>query len=176
MFKCFTFSFSDKLRLCYRSTSLLVRRDYSIGKNDAQRQPSPQREFYPVPTIPLEKLRFRFSCASGPGGQNVNKLATKVELRFTPKDADWIPEEIKQRFIELHKHNINKEGEFILVSQRYRYQELNKSDCIEKLKDALKEACIIPKKRIPTKPPSYAKEQRLRVTTKCLYEFDLSLF
>lgn len=75
-------------------------------------------EAHPLPKIPIDKLQFHFSSSSGPGGQNVNKVATKVELRFIPKDADWLPEEIKQRFIELNKHRINKDGEFILVSQR----------------------------------------------------------
>eukprot|EP01122_Echinamoeba_exundans_P015448 TRINITY_DN7339_c0_g1_i1.p1 TRINITY_DN7339_c0_g1~~TRINITY_DN7339_c0_g1_i1.p1 ORF type:complete len:196 (-),score=25.43 TRINITY_DN7339_c0_g1_i1:25-612(-) len=116
----------------------------------------------PVPEIPKEKLDIKFvKASSGPGGQNVNKLNTKAEVRFKPKDADWIPKVMIDRFIELNASKINKDGEMVITSIRHRLQAQNLKDCLDKLREYLEEAAIIPKERIATEMPQYAKEKRL---------------
>lgn len=116
-----------------------------------------------VPAIPRDKLQFSFTASSGPGGQNVNHVNTKVELRFKPAEAHWIPFEMRQRFIDLNANRINKEGEMIITSQRERKQEQNLEDCVSKLKQYLKEASFIPKERIATEVPEHENEKRLKV-------------
>jgi peptidyl-tRNA hydrolase ICT1 len=71
-------------------------------------------------TIPKDKLTFAFSRSSGPGGQNVNKVNTKVDLRFNIESAGWLTEEVKERLIELYPNRINSENEFIVTSQKTR--------------------------------------------------------
>lgn len=118
----------------------------------------------PMPEIPKEKLDIKFvKSSAGPGGQNVNKLNTKAEVRFKPKEADWIPKLMLDRFLELHSSKLNKEGEFVITSIRHRLQAQNLKDCLEKLREYLEEASFIPKERIPTDMPQYAIEKRLYV-------------
>ena len=70
--------------------------------------------------IPLDKLSVAFSRSSGPGGQNVNKLSTKAEIRFHVKAADWIPSEVKDRLAYYQSNKINKDGELVITSQEHR--------------------------------------------------------
>jgi peptidyl-tRNA hydrolase ICT1 len=71
--------------------------------------------------IPLDKIELRYSRSSGPGGQNVNKLNTKVEIRFNVTQADWLPLEVRERIFEYNPTRINKEGEIIVTSQENRF-------------------------------------------------------
>jgi peptidyl-tRNA hydrolase ICT1 len=95
----------------------------------------------------LDKVEFQFARSSGPGGQNVNKLNTKAEIRFNLTTADWIPEEVKQRLREAQGNKISKNGEIIISSQEHRTQAKNKEDCITKLQEMLAEAYVEPKER-----------------------------
>lgn len=97
--------------------------------------------------IPLDKVEFQFARSSGPGGQNVNKLNTKAEIRFNLTTADWIPEEVKERLREAQGNKISKNGEVIISSQEHRTQSKNKEDCISKLQEMLAEAYVEPKER-----------------------------
>ena len=97
--------------------------------------------------IPVEKLDFNFARSSGPGGQNVNKLNTKAEMRFNVDDADWIPDEVKARLKESQEKNINKMGELYVSSQEHRTQKQNKLDCVEKLREMVAFAYLEPKER-----------------------------
>eukprot|EP01036_Dinobryon_divergens_P028242 gene28242-37155_t len=97
--------------------------------------------------IPLDKVDFQFARSSGPGGQNVNKLNTKAEIRFNLTSADWIPEEVKQRLRAAQSNKISKNGEVIISSQEHRTQTKNKEDCITKLQEMLAEAYVEPKER-----------------------------
>ncbi len=99
--------------------------------------------------IPLDKVTFSYARSSGPGGQNVNKLNTKAELRFLVQDAIdvWIPRAVAGRLLELYGSRVNANGEFIVVSQEHRTQNKNKEDCVHKLQHMLEEAYVEPKDR-----------------------------
>jgi protein subunit release factor B len=97
--------------------------------------------------IPLDKVDFAFARSSGPGGQNVNKLNTKAELRFEIDSASWIPREVRERLKEYQSNKINNSGELLVTSQEFRTQSRNKEDCVEKLQVMLEEAYVEPKDR-----------------------------
>ncbi|XP_003386495.1 PREDICTED: peptidyl-tRNA hydrolase ICT1, mitochondrial-like [Amphimedon queenslandica] len=106
--------------------------------------------------VPRDKLDIRFSRSSGPGGQNVNKLSTKAEVRFNVQEADWLPDRVKERLKEMFGTKINKLGEIIVTSQVYRTQYQNLEDAIKKLTKILEEASELPNE------PSEAKLARIR--------------
>ena len=97
--------------------------------------------------IPLDKLEFSFARSSGPGGQNVNKLNTKAEVRFNVYQADWLPYEVKQRLLQQQVNKINNDGELVVSSQEHRTQNRNKEDAVDKLRVMVAEAYIEPKER-----------------------------
>ena len=97
--------------------------------------------------IPLEKLDYSYSKSSGPGGQNVNKVNTKAEIRFNIKEADWLPEEVKARLEASEIGNVNKLGELVITAQEYRTQKQNRELCIEKLREMVTFAYVEPKDR-----------------------------
>lgn len=112
--------------------------------------------------IPFEReLVFTSSRSSGPGGQHVNKVSTKVELRFHIPNSDLLNDEEKDILLIKLKNKINNEGELIIVSQDERSQLKNKEKVIEKFYELLQKALIPPKKRKPTKPTQASKEKRL---------------
>jgi len=111
--------------------------------------------------IPRERLEFRFSRSGGPGGQHVNKVSTKAELRFRIDDADWISERVRARLRRLQARRINSDGELVIMSSRYRSQSRNVEDCIEKLRACLLGASQQRKRRIPTAPTKASKRRRL---------------
>nr|CAD7397558.1 unnamed protein product [Timema cristinae] len=92
----------------------------------------------------LDELNVTYSRSSGPGGQNVNKVNTKVDLRFHVKSASWITEEIKSNLIEENKTKINKEGFLIIRSDKTRYQQLNLADAMERLRELVRAAAEPP--------------------------------
>ena len=112
--------------------------------------------------IPREKLQISFSRSSGPGGQNVNKVATRVEVRFHLAGADWIASSTRARLATLHPRRLNREGEFIVVSSRFRSQARNLEDCIEKLRGLLEKAARRPRRRVPTRKTRASNEHRLK--------------
>lgn len=83
--------------------------------------------------LPMDKIDFSYARSSGPGGQNVNKLNTKAELRFHVMTADWLPIEVRQRLFEYQANKINKNGEIVVTSQESRTQSSNREDCVLKL-------------------------------------------
>ena len=94
------------------------------------------------------------------GGQNVNKVNTKAELRFKLSEANWIPTEIRDRFETQQANKITKDGEFVITSEVHRYQQSNIKECFDKLQKALAQAAKVPKERIATSVPQYAEEER----------------
>ena len=111
--------------------------------------------------VPREKLQIGFSRSSGPGGQNVNKVSTRTEIRFLLEAADWLPAAVRRRLADLYPRRLNRDGEFIVVSSRYRSQGRNFEDCIEKLEGLIERATRRPKRRIPTRKTRASNERRI---------------
>ncbi|XP_045842509.1 peptidyl-tRNA hydrolase ICT1, mitochondrial isoform X2 [Meles meles] len=95
--------------------------------------------------IPVDRLMISYCRSSGPGGQNVNKVNSKAEVRFHLATAEWIAEPVRQRIAITHKNKINKSGELILTSECSRYQFRNLADCLQKIRDMIAEASQPPK-------------------------------
>jgi ribosome-associated protein len=112
------------------------------------------------------ELHFSASRSSGPGGQNVNKVNTKVELRFSIPGSILLSDEEKELVMEKLKKKINSEGELILVSQAERSQLKNKEKVVGKFYILLSRALTPRKKRRPTKPSQASKEERLETKRK----------
>jgi len=108
-----------------------------------------------------DELQFRFVLSSGPGGQNVNKVATAVQLRFDLAGSPSLPEDMRRRAIVLAGSRISKSGELVITANRYRSQMRNREDATERLVALLKRAAVAPKRRLKTKPTRAAKERRL---------------
>ncbi|CAH0719685.1 unnamed protein product, partial [Brenthis ino] len=130
--------------------------------------PDPNEKFSGY--IPIEKLDIKYSASSGPGGQNVNKVHTKVDLRFKLNEADWIPAEVKHKMLELHGNKLTKEGYLILRSDLTRSQQLNLADCLQKLRNMLRDAAVTKRKPAPETEEKirqrHLKASRLRVAIK----------
>lgn len=119
--------------------------------------------------IPRRELRFTFVRSSGPGGQNVNKVASKAVLRWSIRTSDSLPETVRTRLLSQSTRQINDRGELILTSQRYRDQTRNIDDCLEKLRVLILAATKVARPRKKTRPTKASKEARLgqkRVTSE----------
>ena len=114
------------------------------------------------PSLQLDEreLHFEYIRASGPGGQNVNKVATAVQLRFNIQDLS-LPEIIKARLMEVAAKRISNEGELIIEAKRFRTQAQNRQDAVKRLIALLRKASVEPKPRRKTKPTKASKEKRL---------------
>ncbi|HSM70484.1 MAG TPA: alternative ribosome rescue aminoacyl-tRNA hydrolase ArfB [Anaerolineales bacterium] len=111
--------------------------------------------------IDESELRFEYIRASGPGGQNVNKVATAVQLRFDV-NASSLPEDVKRRLTKLARNKITNEGILILEAKRYRTQEQNREDAIRRFAEIVRKATLKPKMRIKTTPTKSSREKRLK--------------
>ncbi|XP_031209440.1 peptidyl-tRNA hydrolase ICT1, mitochondrial isoform X2 [Mastomys coucha] len=109
--------------------------------------------------IPLDRLSISYCRSSGPGGQNVNKVNSKAEVRFHLASADWIAEPVRQKIALMHKKKINKAGELVLTSESSRYQFRNLAECLQKIRDIIATASQVPEQ--PSKED--AQLQRLRI-------------
>ncbi len=112
--------------------------------------------------IPRSEIRFTFVRSSGPGGQNVNKVASKAVLRWSPTRSISLPDDVRSRLVVQCGRRINDRGELVLSSQRYRDQAKNIDDCLEKLRGLIGAAAVPPKKRKRTRLPKGARESRLQ--------------
>ncbi len=112
--------------------------------------------------IPRDEVSFRFSRSSGPGGQNVNKVNTKVTMYWDINASQSIPEAVKTRFCARYSHRQTLEGIVVITSDQYRDQKRNQEDCLEKLAALLDTVWEAPKPRKKTKPTRGAREKRLQ--------------
>ena len=117
-------------------------------------------EVTPQIRIPMGELSFTFARSSGPGGQNVNKVNSKATLHW-PISSASLPDDVRARFVAAFGGQISKQGELVLQSQRYRDQERNIEDCLEKLRSMLQRVAIPPKRRKKTRPSRASKQRRL---------------
>lgn len=112
------------------------------------------------------ELKFDFIRASGPGGQNVNKVSTAVQLRFNVINSNSFDENIKENILKKEKNRISRDGTLIIEAKRFRTQEKNRADAINRLINIIKRASQKQKKRIKTNPSEKAKEKRLNEKKK----------
>ncbi len=117
-------------------------------------------------TIAIEdrELNFEFVRSSGPGGQNVNKVATAAQLRFDAMGSPSLPVRVKERLPKLAGRRMTADGVIVIDARRYRTQERNRQDAIDRLVKLIKKAAARPKRRRATKPTRASRERRL--TTK----------
>ncbi|HEX4158735.1 MAG TPA: alternative ribosome rescue aminoacyl-tRNA hydrolase ArfB [Rhizomicrobium sp.] len=106
------------------------------------------------------ELLESFILATGPGGQNVNKVASAVQLRFDVAHSPSLPHDLRARLIKLAGRRLSKSGELILTGRRYRSQEQNREDVRARLVELLREAATPPRPRRKTRPPLSSKKQR----------------
>ncbi|KAI9076608.1 hypothetical protein K1719_041373 [Acacia pycnantha] len=109
----------------------------------------------PTPKITLDHVTVSFARSGGPGGQNVNKVNTKVDMRFNVKNAHWLGDRIRERIIQTEKNRINKDGELVISSTKTRTQKGNIEDALEKLQAIIDAAAYVPP------PPSEEQKKKI---------------
>lgn len=117
-------------------------------------------------SIDETELHEKFVRSSGPGGQNVNKVSTAVQLRFSVANSENLPHNVKLKILQSGDSRLTKDGELVLIAESFRTQEANRKDAVDRLKEIIRKAAFVPKKRIPTKPSLGAKKRRLESKAK----------
>ena len=118
-----------------------------------------------TPTIAIDEreIQEEFIRATGPGGQNVNKVATAVQLRFDVRHSPTLPDEVRERLIHLSGRRMTDDGVLILQARRFRTQERNRQDAMDRLIALIRKATEKPKPRRRTRPTLASKERRLDI-------------
>ena len=111
--------------------------------------------------IPDSELEFQYSRSSGPGGQNVNKTATKATLRWDVRHSRFLPDDVRERFLRAYASRVTREGVVVIHAQRHRDQARNAAECVAKLAQMLSAVARPRRARKPTRPGRGAVERRL---------------
>lgn len=127
----------------------------------------------PSIAIPLAEIEIAYIRSPGPGGQNVNKVATAAQLRFNLQTSPHLSDHVKRRAGTLAGSRLTNDGEIVITASRHRTQNMNRDDALERLAEILRAALVPPKPRRPTRPTLASKKRRLegksqRSTTKKL--------
>ena len=112
-------------------------------------------------SINEREIEESFVRASGPGGQNVNKLATAVQLRFDVRSSPSLPAEVRERLEQLAGARLTRDGVLVITAQSHRTQGRNRQDALDRLIDLIRRAAIAPRLRRPTKPTKASRERRV---------------
>ncbi|MFA4950556.1 alternative ribosome rescue aminoacyl-tRNA hydrolase ArfB [Brevundimonas sp.] len=112
-------------------------------------------------TIPESELEFRFFRSGGPGGQNVNKVSTAVQMRFDARNSPSLTEPVRARLMKLAGSRLTLDGVILISAVRFRTQERNRADAIARLQAMVDQASVAPTYRVPTRPTRASKERRL---------------
>ena len=120
-----------------------------------------------TPTIALDEkeIHLSFIRASGPGGQNVNKVSTAIHLRFDIRNSS-LPESYKSRLLNFADQRISSDGVVVIKAQRYRSQEKNRLEALERLAELIEKATAVQKKRVATKPSRSSQNRRMDKKTQ----------
>ena len=116
--------------------------------------------------IPEDELEFRFYRSGGPGGQNVNKVATAVQMRFDARNSPSLNEGTRTRLMKLAGSRLTLDGIILINAVRFRTQERNRADAMARLQAMVDEASVAPVYRVPTRPTRASKERRLEGKTR----------
>ena len=112
------------------------------------------------------EIEETFVRASGPGGQNVNKVSSAVQIRFDLSGSRSLPEDLRERLGRLAGRRLTRDGVIVIIAQRYRTRERNRQDALDRLIALIRRAAVPPVPRRPTKPSRAAKERRLQAKAK----------
>jgi ribosome-associated protein len=111
--------------------------------------------------IDEREIEEQFVRASGPGGQNVNKLSTAVQLRFDVRHSPSLPPDVRARLERLAGARLTRDGILVIIAQRHRTQARNREDALERLVELIRQAAVAPVKRRPTRPTKASRERRI---------------
>lgn len=117
-------------------------------------------------SIPMSEIDISAVRSQGAGGQNVNKVATAIHLRFDVKNSQALPDDLKKTLLARNDRRISTDGVLILKSQRYRSQDRNRQAALQRLTELLSKSLRKPKKRIPTAPGKRARQKRLEAKSR----------
>jgi ribosome-associated protein len=113
-----------------------------------------------------DELEEKFIRSSGPGGQNVNKVSTAVQLRFNVRLSPSLPDRVREKILNSGDSRLTNDGELILVAARHRTQDANRRDALDRLKEIIRAASHVPRRRVATRPTLGSKKRRLDSKTK----------